>query len=121
MSEAPEVVRLCDISLNSEAAVLDALAGAAEEQGVVHDVILMLEMGDRREGVPPEDLIPLAATAMKEPSLRLAGIGANSCAPAASCRRGRSSKSSATSPTNWSSASARNSTTCRAATRRTSR
>ena len=77
VSEAPEVVRLCDISLNSEAAVLDALAGAAEEQGVVHDVILMLEMGDRREGVPPEDLIPLAATAMKEPSLRLAGIGAN--------------------------------------------
>lgn len=77
VSEAPEVVRLCDISLNSEAAVLDALAGAAEEQGVVHDVILMLEMGDRREGVPPEDLIPLAATAMNEPSLRLAGIGAN--------------------------------------------
>ncbi len=77
VSEAPEVVRLCDISLNSEAAVLDALAGAAEEQGVVHDVILMLEMGDRREGVPPEDLIPLAATTVKEPSLRLAGIGAN--------------------------------------------
>jgi len=77
VSEAPEVVRLCDISLNSEAAVLDDLARAAEEQGVVHDVILMLEMGDRREGVPPEDLIPLAATAMREPSLRLAGIGAN--------------------------------------------
>lgn len=77
VTEAPEVVRLCDMSLNSEPAVLDALARAAEEQGVVHDVILMLEMGDRREGVPPEDLIPLAATAMREPSLRLAGIGAN--------------------------------------------
>lgn len=77
VSEAPEVVRLCAVSLNSEAAVLDELARAAEEQGVVHDVILMLEMGDRREGVPPEDLIPLAATAMREPSLRLAGIGAN--------------------------------------------
>ena len=77
VTEAPEVVRLCDISLNSEAAVLDALAKAAEEQGVVHDVILMLEMGDRREGVPPEDLLPLAKSAMAEPSLRLAGIGAN--------------------------------------------
>lgn len=77
VSEAPEVVRLCDMSLNSEAAVLDALARAAEEQGVVHDVILMLEMGDRREGVPLEELIPLAATAIAEPSLRLAGIGAN--------------------------------------------
>ena len=77
VTEAPEVVRLCDASLNSEATVLDALAAAAEEQGVVHDVILMLEMGDRREGVPPEGLMPLAKTAMAEPSLRLAGIGAN--------------------------------------------
>lgn len=77
VTEAPDVVRLCDLSLNSEAAVLDALAEAAQEQGVVHDVVLMLEMGDRREGVSPEDLIPLAQTAMAEPSLRLAGIGAN--------------------------------------------
>lgn len=77
VSEAEDVVRLCDVSLNSEASVLDALARAAEQQGVIHDVILMLEMGDRREGVPPEELIPLAATAIAEPSLRLAGIGAN--------------------------------------------
>lgn len=77
VTEAPEVVRLCDVSLNSEAAVLDALAEAAEAEGRVHDVILMLEMGDRREGVSPEELMPLAATAMREPSLRLAGIGAN--------------------------------------------
>ncbi len=77
VSEATEVVRLCDVSLNSEAAVLDALAEAAAEQGIVHAVILMLEMGDRREGVPPEELMPLAHTAMREPSLRLAGVGAN--------------------------------------------
>ncbi|MGE0502593.1 MAG: alanine racemase [Rhizobiaceae bacterium] len=77
VSEASEVVRLCEVSLNSEPAVLDALAEAAAEQGCVHDVILMLDMGDRREGVSPEELMPLAATAMREPSLRLAGIGAN--------------------------------------------
>lgn len=77
VTEAPDVVRLCDVSLNSEAAVLDALAGAAEAEGRIHDVVLMLEMGDRREGVSPEELMPLAATAMREPSLRLAGIGAN--------------------------------------------
>lgn len=77
VTEAPDVVRLCDLSLNSEAAVLAALARAAEEQGRVHDVILMLEMGDRREGVPPEELLPLAEMAMSARSLRLAGIGAN--------------------------------------------
>lgn len=77
VTEAPEVVRLCDVSLNSEASVLDALARAAQDEGKVHDVVLMLEMGDRREGVSPEELMPLAATAMREPWLRLAGIGAN--------------------------------------------
>jgi len=77
VTEAPEVVRLCDISLNSEPAALEALAEAATEQGMIHDVILMLEMGDRREGVSPEDLMPLADFAMRHPSLKLAGIGAN--------------------------------------------
>ena len=77
VTEAPEVVRLCDISLNSEPAVLEALAEAATEQHVIHDVILMLEMGDRREGVSPDDLLPLADFAMRHPALKLAGIGAN--------------------------------------------
>ncbi len=77
VSEASEVVRLCEVSLNSEPAVLDALAEAAAGQTKVHDVVLMLDMGDRREGVSPEELMPLAAIAMREPSLRLAGIGAN--------------------------------------------
>jgi len=77
VTEAPEVVRLCDISLNSESAALSALAEAATEQGVTHDVILMLEMGDRREGVSPEELMPLAEFAMHHPSIKLAGIGAN--------------------------------------------
>lgn len=77
VTEAPEVVRLCDLSLNSEPAALTALARAAEEEGIVHRVILMLEMGDRREGVSPEELLPLAEFAMAAPSLKLAGIGAN--------------------------------------------
>jgi len=77
VTEAPEVVRLCDVSLNSEAAVLGALSAAATEQGRVHDVILMLEMGDRREGVSADELLPLAELVVAAPGLRLAGLGAN--------------------------------------------
>jgi predicted amino acid racemase len=54
---SPKRLRSCGCatsSLNSESAVLEALAEAATEQGLIHDVILMLEMGDRREGVSPE-------------------------------------------------------------------
>jgi predicted amino acid racemase len=77
VTEAPDVVRLCDVSLNSERAVLEALNAAAEEQGRVHDVIIMLEMGDRREGVTAEELVPLCELALESPGLRLAGLGAN--------------------------------------------
>ena len=77
VTEAAEVVRLCDVSLNSESAVLHALSVAAQEQGAVHDVILMLEMGDRREGVTEGELLPLCELVMEAAGLRLAGLGAN--------------------------------------------
>jgi predicted amino acid racemase len=77
VTEAPDVVRLCDVSLNSERAVIRALDRAAVEQGRVHDVIVMLEMGDRREGVTAGELLPLCALVLESPGLRLAGLGAN--------------------------------------------
>ncbi len=77
VTEAADVVSLCDVSLNSEALVLEALGRAAEEQGRVHDVIVMVEMGDRREGVAPAELMPLCEIAVSSPGLRLTGLGAN--------------------------------------------
>lgn len=76
-AEAPRVVELAGISLNSERVTLDALARAAGERGREHGVILMVDMGDRREGVLPEDLMELARVAASAAPLRLAGIGAN--------------------------------------------
>lgn len=54
-SEAVDVVRWCDLSLNSEESVLRALNEAAGKHDVVHGVVLMLDVGDRREGVYGED------------------------------------------------------------------
>ncbi len=77
MSEAADVVRLTEISLNSEAATLRALGEAAVDQGVIHGVLVMLELGDRREGASAEELPRLCAIAGGTDGLRLAGIGAN--------------------------------------------
>ena len=55
MSELPEVVRLTDISLNSEFEVLKALNEEAGKQGKVHKVILMADLGDLREGFWDKD------------------------------------------------------------------
>lgn len=76
-SEAPRVVMLAGVSLNSESVTLAALGRAAAERGREHGVILMVDLGDRREGVLPGDLVELARTTRAAGSLRLAGIGAN--------------------------------------------
>ncbi len=79
LSEVSDVVRWADISLNSEASVLRALDAEAERIGTTHGVILMLDVGDRREGVADADsLVALAEeveTGMEH--LRLAGVGSS--------------------------------------------
>jgi len=75
ISEAAEVVRLCDLSLVSEIETARALSAAAEAQGGTHRVILMVESGDRREGVMPETAAAACRAVLELPGIELAGIG----------------------------------------------
>jgi predicted amino acid racemase len=76
-SEAFDIVELTRVSLNSEVAVVRALSSAAVQLGVRHQVLLMLEMGDRREGVPLEQAIDTAGEILKLPSIDLIGTAVN--------------------------------------------
>ncbi|WP_316298374.1 alanine racemase [Aliisedimentitalea sp. MJ-SS2] len=77
LSQADRVVHFCDASYNTEIAVIAALAAAAIRKGTVHGIILMVEMGDQREGVLPENLGTCAQQVVKMPGVALKGIGAN--------------------------------------------
>ncbi len=79
LSEVDEVVRLCDISLNSEVAVLKALNEAAAKQDKVHKVIIMADVGDLREGFWDKDEMVEAAVFVENElkNLELAGVGFN--------------------------------------------
>lgn len=77
LSAAAEVVETTKLSLNSEVAVLTALSDAAVEAGKIHDVVLMVDLGDLREGMWPDELLPVARDALRLPGIRIAGIGAN--------------------------------------------
>lgn len=77
ISEAAEVVRFADISLNSELATLKALSHAAKEQNKLHQVILMVDLGDLREGVLPENLMTLAKETVALDHIEVAGLGVN--------------------------------------------
>lgn len=79
ISELDELVKVCDYSLESEAATLDALDRAAEKAGVTHNVILMADLGDLREGLIDKDELVSLAVYVEDRlgSLHLAGIGTN--------------------------------------------
>jgi predicted amino acid racemase len=77
LSEVEEVVTAVDVSLNSELAVLEGLSRAAQRQGRIHEVIIMVDLGDLREGVWPRDVIPFVRDARRLPGVRIKGLGTN--------------------------------------------
>jgi predicted amino acid racemase len=74
---AEDVVRWADASYNTEIATLDALNREAARQGVRHGVVVMVEMGDLREGVALERLIGFLGRALAFEHLRIEGVGTN--------------------------------------------
>ena len=77
LSRAEEVVRTVEISLQSELTIIREISRVAERLGRVHDMILMIDLGDLREGIWPSDLIPTIDEIMKLPGVRIAGVGTN--------------------------------------------
>lgn len=79
ISELPELVRVCDYSLQSEYSVLKATDEEAIRAGKVHNVILMTDLGDLREGFFDKDELVDVAKYTEDvlSGLHLAGIGTN--------------------------------------------
>lgn len=77
LSQTDQVVQHCEASYNTELAVIAALASAAIRKDKVHGIILMVEMGDGREGIAPENVAEIARHLIRLPGVTLEGIGAN--------------------------------------------
>ena len=73
MARVEEVVRTVDISLQSELAIIRELSRIAERMGRVHDIILMIDLGDLREGIWPSDLLPTVEQVLELKGVRIAG------------------------------------------------
>ena len=77
LTQVDPVVRLADVSLNTEIEVIRQLSAAATRAGRMHGVVLMVELGDLREGIMPRDLELVAGETLRLPNLTLDGIGTN--------------------------------------------
>jgi ornithine racemase len=74
LSEALDVVRLADYSLNSEAEVIRALSTAAVALQRRHGVLVFVETGDRREGALRKETAALCRLVLDLPYLSLVGV-----------------------------------------------
>lgn len=77
LSGVEEVVDTVELSLNSELSVLAALSESARRRNRVHDVIIMVDIGDLREGIWPDELIPMVREVLKLSGIHLVGLGTN--------------------------------------------
>ena len=77
LSAIEEVIALADVSLNSEWSTVEALSNAAERHGKIHDVILMVDLGDLREGLWQNDINAFVQQALKLRGIRIVGLGTN--------------------------------------------
>ncbi len=76
-SQLNEIIQHVDVSLQSEYSVIKDLNEIAAKQHTSHRIILMVEMGDLREGMTTQELSALLPKINELKSIQLQGIGMN--------------------------------------------
>lgn len=80
ISEADDVVRFSDISLNSEIETIKSLNEAAKNQNKQHKILLMIDLGDLREGIffkNEDEIYRTIDEILKLSNIELYGLGVN--------------------------------------------
>lgn len=74
---AEDVVEYADISLNTSFETIQKLNEAAKKRNKVHKVIIMIELGELREGVLRENIIDFYERLFDFSNIKVIGIGSN--------------------------------------------
>jgi predicted amino acid racemase len=76
-SRVVDVVRLAAYSLNSSVETVRLLSRAAEVTGTSHRVVIMVDLGDLREGVWPDRVVEVVRGCAHLPRIDVVGLGTN--------------------------------------------
>ncbi len=79
LSEVDKVIKWADISLNSEISVIKSLSQSALKNNLIHKIILMIDLGDLREGIMPDDTLRMVEEIRELSGVKLMGLGTNFC------------------------------------------
>ena len=72
-----KIVKYADVSFNTEIYTIKLLSEEAKRQNKTHKIIIMIEMGDLREGVLGEELMSFYEKVFSLPNIEIRGIGTN--------------------------------------------
>jgi predicted amino acid racemase len=74
---ADEIIKYADISLNSSFTTIIALNNSAKKLNKIHEIIIMVELGELREGIKRTELISFYEKVFKLSNIDIIGIGSN--------------------------------------------
>lgn len=77
LSQAESVVRNADISLNTEIETVKELSHYANADKKIHQIIVMAELGDLREGILPNNISQFIKKTLSFSNIEIIGIGCN--------------------------------------------
>jgi predicted amino acid racemase len=76
-SHVADIVKCADYSLNSSVVTVEKLSEAAQFFNVIHKVIIMVDIGDLREGVWPDKVNAVVKSIANLPNIAVVGLGCN--------------------------------------------
>lgn len=71
------IVEFADISMNTQLETIQLISEEARKQNKVHKIIIMIELGELREGVLGEDFLDFYEQVFKLDNIMIIGIGTN--------------------------------------------
>ncbi|MGG8497532.1 alanine racemase [Tenacibaculum sp. TC6] len=74
---AEDIVEYADISLNSSLSTILVLNEVAKKKGKVHKIIIMIELGELREGVKRDNILEFYEKVFNLSHIEVIGIGSN--------------------------------------------
>lgn len=72
-----EVIMYADISMNTDFDTIEMLSEEAVKQNKIHKIIIMIDLGELREGVMREDFVDFYANVFQMKNIEVVGLGTN--------------------------------------------
>ena len=72
-----DIIRYADVTFDTDISTIKLLSDEAVRQKKEHKIIIMIEMGDLREGVVRDDLINFYEKIFNLPNINIVGLGTN--------------------------------------------